>query len=54
MAYKEPHFDNPNAARTFTEALGRANADMVRKSKGGGKSPSAAAKKPQTGKKKGG
>ncbi len=53
MAYKELHFDNPNAAKAFTEALGKANADMVRKPKSGGKSPSAGQKKPATGKKKG-
>jgi len=53
MAYKEPHFDNPNAAKAFTEALGRANANMVQKPRGGGKSPSAGQKKPPAAKKKG-
>lgn len=53
MAYKEPHFDNPNAAKAFAEALGKVNADMVRKPKSGGKSPSAGRKKPAAVKKRG-
>lgn len=53
MAYKEPHFDNPAAAKAFAEALGKANADMVRKPKSGGKSPSAGRRKPSPGKKQG-
>lgn len=54
MAFKEPHFDNPAAAKAFIEALSADNDRVVNQSKGKKKSPSAGRKKPSTGKKKSG